>query len=80
MSKNDISKEDRRLISSQLSDSQPTSVSGTYSVEEALNASGTGWFQWLLLIYVGFATVCDAMEMMLLSFLAPAVISLLQRA
>ena len=33
---------------------------------------GFGRFQWLLLLYTGFAWMADAMEIMLLSYLAPA--------
>lgn len=35
--------------------------------------AGFGWFQLLLLLYTGLAWAADAMEMMLLSFLGPAV-------
>lgn len=34
---------------------------------------GFGKFQWLMLLYTGLAWCADAMEMMLLSFLGPAV-------
>lgn len=36
-------------------------------------SAGFGWFQVLLLLYAGLAWAADAMEMMLLSFLGPAV-------
>lgn len=35
-------------------------------------AVGFGRFQWLLMAYTGFAWIADAMEIMLLSYLAPA--------
>ena len=35
--------------------------------------AGVGRFQLLMLLYVGFAWMADAMEMMILSFLGPAV-------
>ena len=35
--------------------------------------TGVGKFQLLMLLYVGFAWMADAMEMMILSFLGPAV-------
>lgn len=68
-----VEKEERRLIATQLSDDIPVSPIGTYTFEQGLDAAGVGLYQWLLLLYVGFAWICDAMEMMLLSFLAPAV-------
>ncbi|XAR74063.1 hypothetical protein NMG60_11008230 [Bertholletia excelsa] len=46
---------------------------GTYTVEEALLAVGFGNFQLLILVYAGMGWVSEAMEMMLLSFLGPAV-------
>jgi hypothetical protein len=41
-------------------------------VNEAVDSGGFGRFQWLLLIYVGMAWMSDALEMMLLSYLGPA--------
>jgi hypothetical protein len=41
-------------------------------VNEALDSGGFGRFHWLLLIYVGLAWMSDALEMMLLSYLGPA--------
>lgn len=38
-----------------------------------LAIAGFGRFQWLMLLYTGLAWCADAMEMMLLSFLGPAV-------
>lgn len=67
-------KEERRLINSTFSDEIVLSPGvGTYTFEEGLDAAGIGLYQWLLMLYVGFAWICDSMEMMLLSFLAPAV-------
>ncbi|MCD7458832.1 Organic cation/carnitine transporter 7 [Datura stramonium] len=47
--------------------------SGTYTVDEALVALGFGNFQVLVLIYAGMGWISEAMEMMLLSFVGPAV-------
>ena len=46
-----------------------------YSVEEALVAMGFGKFQVLVLGYAGMAWISEAMEMMLLSFVGPALSS-----
>lgn len=46
--------------------------SETYTVNEAIDHMGFGWFQAALLCYSGLAWAADAMEMMLLSFLGPA--------
>ena len=40
-----------------------------------MHIAGFGKFQWLMLLYTGLAWCADAMEMMLLSFLGPAVSS-----
>ncbi|KAL3835338.1 hypothetical protein ACJIZ3_010074 [Penstemon smallii] len=45
----------------------------TYTVDEALNALGFGKFQVFVLIYAGMGWISEAMEMMLLSFVGPAV-------
>ncbi|KAK9688754.1 hypothetical protein RND81_09G008800 [Saponaria officinalis] len=45
----------------------------TYSVDEALVTMGFGKFQYLVFIYAGMGWVADAMEIMLLSFVGPAV-------
>lgn len=45
----------------------------TYTVDEALAALGFGNFQVFVLIYAGMGWVSEAMEMMLLSFVGPAV-------
>ncbi|KAI5078666.1 hypothetical protein GOP47_0006337 [Adiantum capillus-veneris] len=46
---------------------------GKFSVEDAVESMGFGKFQALVLVYAGMAWVADAMEMMLLSFVGPAV-------
>ncbi|KAL7221952.1 hypothetical protein ACSBR1_023815 [Camellia fascicularis] len=45
----------------------------TYTVDEAIRAVGFGNFQVLVLLYAGMGWVSEAMEMMLLSFVGPAV-------
>lgn len=45
----------------------------SYSVDEALVTMGFGKFQYLVLIYAGVGWTSEAMEMMLLSFVGPAV-------
>ncbi|XP_031092814.1 organic cation/carnitine transporter 7 isoform X1 [Ipomoea triloba] len=47
--------------------------SNAYTVEEALVTMGFGKFQVLVLIYAGMGWISEAMEMMLLSFVGPAV-------
>ena len=47
-------------------------ASETYTVSHAIDALGFGSYQVLLSLIVGMAYVADAMEMMLLSVLAPA--------
>ena len=44
----------------------------TYTVDEALVAMGFGYFHVLVLTYAGMAWISEAMEMMLLSFVGPA--------
>ncbi|XP_071720227.1 organic cation/carnitine transporter 7 isoform X2 [Rutidosis leptorrhynchoides] len=44
----------------------------TYSVDDALAAVGFGKFQMLVLAYAGMGWISEAMEMMLLSFVGPA--------
>ena len=44
-----------------------------YTVDEALLAVGFGYFQVIILLYAGVGWVSEAMEMMLLSFIGPAV-------
>uniref|UniRef100_UPI003AAAC3B1 synaptic vesicle 2-related protein-like isoform X1 n=1 Tax=Centroberyx gerrardi TaxID=166262 RepID=UPI003AAAC3B1 len=59
----------------QRADSAPQSGSNTtkdtFTVEEAVEAIGFGKFQWKLSILTGLSWMADAMEMMLLSILAP---------
>lgn len=50
----------------------PEDGSKTYTVEEALVAMGFGYFHVLVLAYAGMAWISEAMEMMLLSFVGPA--------
>ena len=45
----------------------------TYTVDDALNHLGFGRYQVFMLVYTGMAWTSDAMEMMLLSFIGPAV-------
>ncbi|KAI8018540.1 Organic cation/carnitine transporter 7 [Camellia lanceoleosa] len=45
----------------------------TYTVDEAILGVGFGNFQVLVLLYAGMGWVSEAMEMMLLSFVGPAV-------
>lgn len=47
--------------------------SQTYTVDEALEYVGFGKFQILVLAYAGMGWISEAMEMMLLSFVGPAV-------
>lgn len=45
----------------------------TYTVDQALDHIGFGRFQLVMILYSGFAWLTDAMEVMLLSYLGPAV-------
>lgn len=45
----------------------------TYTVDEALNNLGFGYYQVFVFIYAGMGWISEAMEMMLLSFVGPAV-------
>ncbi|XVF74908.1 hypothetical protein PTKIN_Ptkin13bG0148000 [Pterospermum kingtungense] len=45
----------------------------TFTVDDALSAMGFGKFQILVLAYAGMGWISEAMEMMLLSFIGPAV-------
>lgn len=45
----------------------------TYTVDEALSSLGFGNFQIFVLLYAGMGSASEAMEMMLLSFVGPAV-------
>lgn len=44
-----------------------------YTVDEALSLVGYGPFQVMMLVFAGMTVFADSMEMMLISFLAPAV-------
>lgn len=44
----------------------------TYSLEECINYIGLGKYQWRLISILGFCTMADAVEMMLLAILGPA--------
>jgi MFS family permease len=44
----------------------------TYSLEECINYIGLGRFQWRLITILGFCSMADAVEMMLLAILGPA--------
>lgn len=44
----------------------------TYTLEECINYIGLGRFQWRLITILGFCSMADAVEMMLLAILGPA--------
>ena len=44
----------------------------TYTLEECINSIGLGKFQWRLIAILGFCSMADAVEMMLLAILGPA--------
>jgi MFS family permease len=44
-----------------------------YTVDDAILAMGFGKFQYLVLLYAGMGWVSESMEMMILSFVGPAV-------
>ncbi len=44
----------------------------TYTLEECINYIGLGKYQWRLIIILGFCSMADAVEMMLLAVLGPA--------
>lgn len=44
-----------------------------YTIDQALSAMGFGKFQGFVLAYAGLGWVAEAMEMMILSFVGPAV-------
>ncbi|KAJ7520285.1 hypothetical protein O6H91_20G076600 [Diphasiastrum complanatum] len=48
----------------------------TFTLEDAIDSIGFGQFQMLILLYAGISWMAEAMEMMLLSFVGPAVQSL----
>lgn len=47
-------------------------VGATYTLEECINTIGLGKFQWRLIAILGFCSMADAVEMMLLAILGPA--------
>ena len=47
-------------------------TSETYTLEECINHIGLGRFQWRLITILGFCSMADAVEMMLLAILGPA--------
>ncbi|CAF2841284.1 unnamed protein product [Rotaria sp. Silwood2] len=49
-----------------------TDANITYSLEECINYIGLGRFQWRLIAILGFCSMADAVEMMLLAILGPA--------
>ncbi|CAF0881322.1 unnamed protein product [Rotaria sordida] len=49
-----------------------TDANKTYSIEECINHIGLGKFQWRLVTILGFCSMADAVEMMLLAILGPA--------
>ncbi|XP_041666262.1 synaptic vesicle 2-related protein-like [Cheilinus undulatus] len=53
------------------SGSRPDKSEDTFTVEDALEAVGFGKFQWKMCFLTGLSWVGDAMEMMILSILAP---------
>jgi hypothetical protein len=44
----------------------------TYSLEQCIDSIGLGKYQWRLITILGFCTMADAVEMMLLAILGPA--------
>lgn len=48
------------------------SLTDTYTVSQAVNALGFGWFQVKLSLCVGLCWMADSMEMTILSVLGPA--------
>ncbi len=44
----------------------------TYSLEECIDYIGLGKYQWRLITILGFCSMADAVEMMLLAILGPA--------
>jgi len=47
-------------------------ASTTYSLEECIDHIGLGKYQWRLISILGFCSMADAVEMMLLAILGPA--------
>lgn len=48
-------------------------TSETYTLEECINHIGLGKYQWRLITILGFCSMADAVEMMLLAILGPAI-------
>ncbi|CAF2261310.1 unnamed protein product [Rotaria magnacalcarata] len=48
-------------------------TTATYSLEECINHIGLGKYQWRLITILGFCSMADAVEMMLLAILGPAI-------
>ena len=46
-------------------------AAGEYTVEDAVEAMGFGWFQWKIFLVCGLFSATDALEMLLLSVLSP---------
>lgn len=50
----------------------PFNLSDTFTVTQAVNALGFGWFQVKLSLWTGLCWMADSMEMTILSILSPA--------
>lgn len=48
------------------------STEQTYTIEQCINTIGLGKYQWRLITILGFCSMADAVEMMLLAILGPA--------
>ncbi len=51
---------------------QQMETRATYSLEECIDYIGLGRYQWRLISILGFCSMADAVEMMLLAILGPA--------
>ncbi|ONK70638.1 uncharacterized protein A4U43_C05F35820 [Asparagus officinalis] len=60
-------------IQAECEDEQMVDGPSSYTVDEALLSMGFGYFQALVLAYAGMGWISEAMEVMLLSFVGPAV-------
>lgn len=47
-------------------------TSSTYTLEQCIDHMGLGKYQWRLISVLGFCSMADAVEMMLLAILGPA--------
>ncbi|KAJ6871922.1 LOW QUALITY PROTEIN: organic cation/carnitine transporter 7 isoform X3 [Populus alba x Populus x berolinensis] len=63
-----IEEEEERSAFTKMTDGGPR-----YTVDDAILAMGFGKFQYLVLLYAGMGWVSESMEMMILSFVGPAV-------